>query len=310
MHPRPFQPRFHHQLVGAFHRSTADRQALRPIGRILHLRCSLLQITDMFGQPLGLRMRLQERGDRRQQVGGPVLLQPFRLLRHPARRRLARGAPHRLGDRGQPLRRVREVQDPHRVRPVPVDEPLHPLRPIGHRRHGPRAFGPPPLRLDQRQPPKGVGVRQPGKVRERAGGGDPLSLFEHRGADLAQRQRLHLGPLPVEQRHKGAVRREKLFCRAGGSRGALPLQTGHLLLLPGRQDRARRLGLAAGRRLRDLGAGQGPQQGGRRVELPPTPQPHQVLVEARGQGAGEEPELFIEGEKAPRRRRGRCRSSA
>ena len=158
---------------------------------------------------------------------------------------------------------------------------------------------------------KGVGVRQLGKVRERAGGGDRLSrlLLVDRFPDLAQRQRLHLRPLPVQQRHEGAVRREKLFCRAGGSRGALPLQAGHLLLLPGRQDRARRLGLAAGRRLRDLGAGQGPQQGGRWVELPATPQPHQVLVEARGQGAGEEPELFIEGEKAPPRRRSRSRSS-
>jgi hypothetical protein len=48
MHPRPFQPCFDHQLVGALYHPAANRPAGSPILRILHLPNSLLQVGQVF----------------------------------------------------------------------------------------------------------------------------------------------------------------------------------------------------------------------------------------------------------------------
>jgi hypothetical protein len=131
----PFEAIFDHQLVRAFHHAAADRPAIGLELRIGHLIDPLFQILQRRLHRLVLCGLIAHPSPQARQYGlRPLVLQVVACLRD-GRRVLARAHANRLHVR----RRVREVQDAHRLGIVQVDEGLNPLRPVGYYAHPARA---------------------------------------------------------------------------------------------------------------------------------------------------------------------------
>jgi hypothetical protein len=137
-------------------------------------------------------------GNQRPHIGQhcswPFVLEALELLLQPARALRRPFAPDCRPDLPHILRRVRKVQNPHRIRTMIIDEPLHPLGPIRDRNHFPGLLDPPPLDLRQRQPGEGLRFQQPRKVAQLSGMHVLFRTVDHRLPKHPHHQRFHFRP--------------------------------------------------------------------------------------------------------------------
>src|SRR6266849_4542966 len=230
-HASPLEPCFDDHLVGAFHAPRTNGPACLLIGRVLHVRFTLLQVGQFL---LDCCTRIAS-GHPSQVFEHPLrslVLEPVQYSREPGGGQSASCCSHGLPDLIDVFGGMGKVQDTDRRRSVVVDQPLQPLRSILHRAHLCRPFQPLPMRFAQRCLRKALGVR------EARTGGDLLRthLPPLVARDLPDRQRLDFDPLTPHQEHIGSIPTHRLFVHCGRRLGHLLLEALHLCL-PHRQRR-------------------------------------------------------------------------
>ena len=108
------------------------------------------------------------------------------------------------------------VEYPHGIGTMPVVEALAPQGPIAHGTDLGREGHSPPMRLHPGQAPKLLGLGQPTEVGQRGGPHAPLASRLPLPLQPPHRQRLHLRPFAVHQRHHRAIHAHLVPARGHG----------------------------------------------------------------------------------------------
>ena len=223
VHSPSLQPRFHHQLVGAFNGPAPDGPAPGLKDRVLHLVFPLFQVGQGSAQVSFLTLDQDLQAS--QYRSGALMFETVQLLPAPFISHRSAFPKHPSAQLRHVLGSMGKVEDPHAPGTMKVPKPLNPFGAVGHQGHLAPFTHPPPVGLHHRPPGKVRRAGQPGK------GGDPAQdsrLLPRRLVHFSDHQRLHLGPFsPHQGNHRGTIApststTSRAEPEPGNSRGSSP----------------------------------------------------------------------------------------
>lgn len=210
VHAAALQARLHDHLVGAFDDAAADGQAVRLEGGVLEVREARFQVGErLSAEPLRLDV-IARLSDGQGPQGGQhrfrrLVLERVALLAEPGLEGGGVPAQDGAARRRDVFEGMGEVQATHGIPAVGVDDALEPHRAIADGCHRPGGVQPRPM--DEQALPVGE-VPHLGQAGE---GGEVgrvrlgQSLLADALLDPTDDRRLDFRPLPVHERHHGAV---------------------------------------------------------------------------------------------------------
>lgn len=149
-------------------------------------------------------------------------------------------AAHKLAHRGDVFRRMRKIEDPHRIRPMVIDKALFPFSPIHHGPNRSGLFHASMVGFHQSQAGKHLGTYFARKIGQVARMYHPVALFLHRRLEFANHEGAHLCPFPVRQGRASSLHPHSVeVCRRRSGRRAFPALNGPLPLFADRHRRPR-----------------------------------------------------------------------